>query len=72
MTVKFPKGSYIHGFKIAGKEVPVATDDKSTGLRTYTFNVADLTKLLNAEIHVIVNEGPIKYDSNHKVQIALQ
>ncbi|PID06334.1 MULTISPECIES: NEAT domain-containing protein [unclassified Sporosarcina] len=70
VTVKFPKGSYIHGFKIAGKEVPVATDDKSTGLRTYKFNVADLTKSLNAEIHVIVNEGPIKYDSNHKVQIA--
>ncbi|PID03201.1 S-layer protein [Sporosarcina sp. P2] len=71
VTVTFPKGGYIQGFKIAGKDVPVATDDKSTGVRTYTFNVADLTKLVNAEIHVIVNEGPIKYDSNHKVQIAL-
>ncbi|PIC69789.1 S-layer protein [Sporosarcina sp. P16b] len=71
VTVTFPKGGYIQGFKIAGKDVPVATDDKSTGVRTYTFNVADLTKLVNAEIHVIVNEGPIKYDSNHKVRIAL-
>ncbi|ARJ39020.1 S-layer protein [Sporosarcina ureae] len=71
VTVTFPKGSYIQGFKVAGKDVPVATDDKSTGVRTYTFNVADLTKLVNAEIHVIVNEGPIQYDSNHKVQIAL-
>lgn len=71
VTVTFPKGGYIQGFKIAGKDVPVATDDKSTGVRTYTFNVADLTKLVNADIHVIVNEGPIKYDSNHKVQIAL-
>ncbi|PID13985.1 S-layer protein [Sporosarcina sp. P34] len=71
VTVTFPKGGYIQGFKIAGKDVPVATDDKSTGVRTYTFNVADLTKLVNAEIHVIVNEGPINYDSNHKVQIAL-
>ncbi|PIC85732.1 S-layer protein [Sporosarcina sp. P20a] len=71
VTVTFPKGGYIHGFKIAGKDVPVATDDKSTGVRTYTFKVADLTKLVNADLHVIVNEGPIKYDSNHKVQIGL-
>ncbi|PIC77259.1 S-layer protein [Sporosarcina sp. P19] len=71
VTVTFPKGDYIHGFKISGKDVPVATDDKSTGERTYTFKVADLTKLVNADLHVIVNEGPIKYDSNHKVQIGL-
>ncbi|PID22395.1 S-layer protein [Sporosarcina sp. P3] len=71
VTVTFPKGGYIHGFKIAGKEVPIATDDKSTGVRTYTFKVADLTKLVNADLHVIVNEGPIQYDSNHKVQIGL-
>lgn len=69
VTLTFPKGGYIHGFKIAGKEVPVATDDKSTGVRTYTFKVADLTKLVNADLHVIVNEGPIKYDANHKVQL---
>ena len=69
VTLTFPKGGYIHGFKIAGKEVPIATDDKSTGVRTYTFKVADLTKLVNADLHVIVNEGPIKYDANHKVQL---
>ncbi|PIC95766.1 S-layer protein [Sporosarcina sp. P26b] len=69
VTLTFPKGGYIHGFKIAGKEIPIATDDKSTGARTYTFKVADLTKLVNADLHVIVNEGPVKYDANHKVQL---
>ncbi|ARK24859.1 S-layer protein [Sporosarcina sp. P37] len=69
VTVSFPKGHYIQSFKIAGKEIPVATEDKATNERTYTFKVADLTKLVNADLHVIVNEGPVKYDANHKVQL---
>lgn len=32
--------------------------------------MADITKPVNADLHVIVNEGPIKYDENHKVQMA--
>ena len=68
VTMTFPKGGYIHGFKVEGKDVKIASEDKATGERTYNFDVADLTKLANAEIHVIVDEAGIKYDSNHKVQ----
>ncbi|GKV64073.1 MULTISPECIES: NEAT domain-containing protein [Sporosarcina] len=71
VTVSFPKGHYIQEFKVDGKVVAIATDDKSTGERTYTFKVADLTKLVNADLHVIVDEAGVKYDSNHKVQIGL-
>ncbi|MBY0223397.1 MULTISPECIES: NEAT domain-containing protein [Sporosarcina] len=71
VTVTFPKGHYIQEFKIDGKKIAIATEDKSTDERTYTFNVADLTKLVDAELHVIVDEAGVKYDSNHKVQIGL-
>ncbi|AXI00635.1 S-layer protein [Sporosarcina sp. PTS2304] len=69
VTVTFPKGHYIQEFKVDGKKVAIATDDKATGARTYTFKVADLKKLVNAELHVIVDEAGVKYDSNHKVQL---
>lgn len=69
VTVTFPKGHYIQEFKVDGKTVAVATENKETKERTYTFTVADLTKLVNADIHVIVNEAGVNYDSNHKVQL---
>lgn len=69
VTISFPKGDYIQSVKVGGKEVPIATDDKATGARTYTFNVADLTKVVNAQLHVIVDEAGVKYDANHQVQL---
>lgn len=69
VTVAFPKGHYIQEFKVEGKKIAIATDNKETKARTYTFKVADLKKLVNAELHVIVNEGPVKYDSHHTVQL---
>lgn len=69
VTMTFPKGHYIQSFKVAGKEATLATEDKATNERTYTFEVVDLSKLVNSEIHVIVDEAGIKYDSNHKVQL---
>jgi len=68
VTMTFPKGHYIQAFKVEGKAAVLVSDDKVTNERKYAFEVADLTKLVNSEIHVIVNEGPIKYDENHKVQ----
>jgi len=68
VTMTFPKGHYIQAFKVEGKAAVLVSDDKVTNERKYAFEVADLTKLVNSEIHVIVNEGPINYDENHKVQ----
>lgn len=69
VTMTFPKAHYIHGFKVEGKEAKIVSDDKATNERVYSFEVKDLTKLVNAEIHVIVDEAGVKYDSNHKVQL---
>ncbi len=67
MTIKKGQEKYIHDFHTAGKKATKAVKD---GLTTYTFEVADTTKLVNAEIHVIVNEPAlgVNYDEKHKVQ----
>lgn len=66
MTIKKNQEQYIHGFKVNGKEATKAIKDGKT---TYTFEIADTTKLVNAELHVIVDAAGVKYDSNHKVQL---
>lgn len=66
----FPKGQYIQAFKVAGKDATLKSEDKATNERIYTFEVKDLTALLTAQIHVIVDEAGVKYDSNHTVQFS--
>jgi len=72
VTMTFPQGQYIHGFKVAGKDAILASENKATNERTYTFEVADLKELVNSEIHIIVDEPTlgVKYDDNHSVQFS--
>ncbi|MFJ7735891.1 NEAT domain-containing protein [Lysinibacillus sp. NPDC097287] len=68
VAMLFPKGQYIQSFKVAGQDAELAEEDKETNERIYTFEVEDLTALTTAQIHIIVDEAGVKYDSNHTVQ----
>lgn len=68
VAMTFPKGHYIQAFKVAGKDAVLESEDKETKERIYTFEVEDLTALTTAQLHVIVDEAGVKYDSNHTVQ----
>lgn len=66
----FPKGHYIQSFKVAGKDATLKSEDKATNERIYTFELDDLSALTTAQIHIIVDEAGVKYDSNHTVQFS--
>ncbi|PKU53524.1 NEAT domain-containing protein [Lysinibacillus fusiformis] len=72
VTMTFPQGQYVHGFTVEGKEATLVKQDDATNARTYSFEVADLKKLVNAQLHIVVNEPAqgVKYDSNHTVQFS--
>lgn len=65
MTIKKNQEQYIHDFKVAGEQATKGTKDGQT---TYTFEVANTTGKVNAELHVVVDAYGVKYDENHKVQ----
>lgn len=68
VAMLFPKGQYVQSFKVAGKDAVLESEDKETNERIYTFEVEDLTALTTAQIHIIVDEAGVKYDSTHTVQ----
>lgn len=72
VTMTFPQGQYVKGFTVEGKEATLVKQDDATNARTYSFEVADLKKLVNAQLHIVVNEPAqgVKYDSNHTVQFS--
>ncbi|MGE7752897.1 NEAT domain-containing protein [Lysinibacillus fusiformis] len=72
VTMTFPQGQYVKGFTVEGKEATLVKQDDTTNSRTYSFEVADLKKLVNAQLHIVVNEPAqgVKYDSNHTVQFS--
>ncbi|WKT77834.1 NEAT domain-containing protein [Lysinibacillus fusiformis] len=72
VTMTFPQGQYVKGFIVEGKEATLVKQDDATNSRTYSFEVADLKKLVNAQLHIVVNEPAqgVKYDSNHTVQFS--
>ncbi|KUF33874.1 MULTISPECIES: NEAT domain-containing protein [unclassified Lysinibacillus] len=72
VTMTFPQGQYVQGFTVEGKEATLVKQDDATNARTYSFEVADLKKLVNAQLHIVVNEPAqgVKYDSNHTVQFS--
>ena len=72
VTMTFPKGQYVQAFTVEGKNATLVSKDDTTNERTYSFVVADLKKLVNAQLHIIVKEPAVgvNYDSNHKVQFS--
>ncbi|MEG0258546.1 MAG: NEAT domain-containing protein [Lysinibacillus sp.] len=68
VAMTFPKGQYIQSFQVEGKDATLVKENKETNERTYSFEVADLKKLVNSQIHIIVNELGVNYDAKHKVQ----
>ena len=70
VAMLFPKGHYIQSFKVAGKDAVLESEDKATNERVYTFEVADVKALATAQIHIIVDEAGVKYDTNHTVQFS--
>lgn len=72
VTMTFPQGQYVKGFTVEGKEATLVKQDDAANARTYSFEVADLKKLVNAQLHIVVDEPAqgVKYDSNHTVQFS--
>ena len=72
VTMTFPQGQYVKGFKVEGKEATLVSEDDATNTSKYSFEVADLKKLVNAQLHIVVNEPDkgVNYDSNHQVQFS--
>ncbi|MFB7156210.1 NEAT domain-containing protein [Lysinibacillus sp. NPDC056232] len=72
VTMTFPQGQYVKGFKVEGKEATLVSKDDATNTSKYSFEVADLKKLVNAKLHIVVNEPDkgVNYDSNHQVQFS--
>lgn len=72
VTMTFPQGQYVKGFTVEGKQATLVSEDKATNASTYSFEVADLKKLVNAQLHIIVNEPDkgVNYDANHQVQFS--
>jgi len=55
---------------VEGKEATFVSEDKATNASTYSFEVKDLKKLVNAQLHIVVNEPGVNYDTNHQVQFS--
>lgn len=70
VTMTFPQGQYVKGFTVEGKEATLVSEDKATKASTYSFEVKDLKKLVNAQLHIVVNEPGVNYDTNHQVQFS--
>lgn len=72
VTMTFPQGQYVKGFTVEGKEATLVSEDKATKASTYSFEVKDLKKLVNAQLHIVVNEPDkgVNYDANHQVQFS--
>ncbi|MGE7999288.1 NEAT domain-containing protein [Lysinibacillus sp. NPDC093190] len=72
VTMTFPQGQYVKGFTVGGKEATLVSKDDATNISKYSFEVADLKKLVNAQLHIVVNEPDkgVNYDSNHQVQFS--
>lgn len=68
-VITFTEANTIQSFKVEGKEAIVVSEDEEANERTYSFEVSDLKKLIDVDIHVVVDVSGIKYDSNHKVQL---
>lgn len=68
VTMTFPQGQYIQSFQVAGKDATLVSEDEVSNERKYSFEVSDLSKLIDADIHIIVNEAGVSYDSKHKIQ----
>jgi len=65
VTMTFPQGQYVKGFKVEGKQATLVSKDDATNTSKYSFEVADLKKLVNAQLHIVVNEPDkgVNYDS---------
>ena len=68
----FLQGQYVKGFKVEGNEATLVSQDDTTNTSKYSFVVTDLKKLVNAQLHIVVNEPEkgVNYDSNHQVQFS--
>lgn len=68
-VITFKEANTIQSFKVEGKEATVVSENKEANERKYSFEVADLKKMANVDIHVVVNVSGVSYDSKHKVQL---
>ncbi|MEK4384917.1 NEAT domain-containing protein [Solibacillus sp. FSL W7-1464] len=71
VDVTFPEGQWINDFKVEGATVALKSEEivENNNVQVYTVSVKDLAKLYTATIDLSVNQGPVKYDSVHKVQL---
>lgn len=71
VTVSFPKGKYIQGFKVEGKDAEeVQAPTTSNPEAKYKFVVKNIKDLVKASIHIDVNEPAVNivYNKNHEIQ----
>lgn len=71
VDVTFPEGQWINDFKVEGATVALKSEEtvENNKVQIYTISVKDLAKIYSATIDLSVNQGPVKYDSVHKVQL---
>lgn len=71
VDVTFPEGQWINDFKVEGATVALKSEEtvENNKVQVYTISVTDLAKIYTATIDLSVNQGPVKYDSVHKVQL---
>lgn len=71
VDVTFPEGQWINDFKVEGATVALKSEEtvENNKVQIYTISVKDLAKVYSATIDLSVNQGPVKYDSVHKVQL---
>lgn len=71
VDVTFPEGQWINEFTVEGATVALKSEETvgANKVQIYTISLTDLNKLYNATIDLSVNQGPVAYDSVHKVQL---
>lgn len=71
VTVSFPKGKYIQGFKVEGKDAEVVQAPTTSNPEAkYKFVVKNIKDLVKASIHIDVNEpaAGVIYNMNHAIE----
>lgn len=68
VQIKIKQSDWVKSLNVENKAVKVVNEDKAAGTKIVSFNVSDISKTVNAKMHVLIEE--YDYDHNYTVRFS--